>query len=191
MAVTTDMVKELRARTGAGIMDCRRALEETGGDLDAAAGLLRAKGLAAVAKRAGRATSEGVIETYVHAGSRLGAMVELNCETDFVARTDEFRALAREIAMQVAAAAPRFVSKEEVAPDLVAERRAAIAEESPGISDADLDRSVGQWLEEVVLLEQAYIRDAGRRVRDLVADAAARSGENMAVRRFARFKLGE
>lgn len=191
MAVTTEMVKELRARTGAGIMDCRRALEETGGDLDAATGLLRAKGLAAVAKRAGRTTSEGVIETYVHAGSRLGAMVELNCETDFVARTDEFRAMARELAMQVAAAAPRFVSKEEVTSDLVAERRAAIAGESPGISDADLDRRVGQWLEEVVLLEQPYIRDAGRRVRELIADAAARVGEHVAVRRFARFKMGE
>lgn len=191
MAVTVEIVKELRVRTGAGIMDCRRALEEAGGDLDAATGLLRAKGLAAVAKRAGRTTSEGVIETYVHAGSRLGAMVELNCETDFVARTDEFRAMARELAMQVAAASPRFVSKEEVASDLVAERRAAIAGESPGSSDADLDRRVGQWLEEVVLLEQPYIRDAGRRVRDLIADAAARVGEKIAVRRFARFKLGE
>ncbi|MDI6770992.1 MAG: translation elongation factor Ts [bacterium] len=191
MAVTTEMVKELRSRTGAGVMDCRRALEETGGDLDAATGLLRAKGLAAVAKRAGRATSEGVIETYVHAGSRLGAMVELNCETDFVARTDEFRAMARELAMQVAAAAPRFVSKEEVPADLVAERRAAIAVESPGLSDAELDRRVGQWLEEVVLLEQPYIRDAGRRVRELITDAAARVGENVAVRRLARFKLGE
>lgn len=191
MAVTTEMVKELRARTGAGVMDCRRALEETGGDLDAATGLLRAKGLAAVAKRSGRATSEGVIETYVHAGSRLGAIVEFNCETDFVARTDEFRAMARELAMQVAASAPRFVSKEEVPPDLVAERRAAIAVESPGISDAELDRRVGQWIEEVALLEQPYIRDAGRRVRELITDAAARVGENVAVRRFARFKLGE
>ncbi len=191
MAVTTEMVKELRARTGAGVMDCRRALEETAGDLDAATGLMRAKGLAAVAKRAGRAASEGVIETYVHAGSRLGAMVELNCETDFVARTDEFRSMAREIAMQVAASAPRFVSKEEVPPELMAGRRAAIAGESPGASDADLDRRVGQWLEEVVLLEQPYIRDAGRRVRELITDAAARVGEHVAVRRFARFKLGE
>jgi len=191
MVVTTEMVKELRARTGAGVMDCRRALEETGGDLDAATGLLRAKGLAAVAKRSGRATSEGVIETYVHPGSRLGAMVEFNCETDFVARTDAFRAMARELAMQVAAAAPRFVSKEEIPPDLVAERRAATAVESPGISDAELDRRVGQWMEEVALLEQPYIRDAGRRVRELIADAAARVGENVAVRRFARFKLGE
>ncbi len=191
MAVTTEMVKELRARTGAGVMDCRRALEETGGDLDAATGLMRAKGLAAVAKRAGRTASEGVIETYVHAGSRLGAMVELNCETDFVARTDEFRSMARELAMQVAASAPRFVSKEEVPPELVAGRRAAIAGESPGASDADLDRRVGQWIEEIVLLEQPYIRDAGRRVRELITDAAARVGEHIAVRRFARFKLGE
>ncbi|MBM3469450.1 MAG: elongation factor Ts [Armatimonadetes bacterium] len=191
MAVTTEMVKELRARTGAGIMDCRRALEEAGGNLDAATGLLRAKGLAAVAKRAGRTTSEGVIETYVHAGSRLGAMVELNCETDFVARTEEFRAMARELAMQVAAAAPRFVSKDEVTPDLMAERRAAIAIESPGASDGDLERRLGQWLEEVVLLDQPYIRDAGRRVRELITDAAARVGEHIAVRRFARFKLGE
>ncbi len=191
MAVTTEMVKELRARTGAGIMDCRRALEETGGDLDAAGGLLRAKGLAAVAKRAGRATSEGIIEAYLHPGSRLGALVELNCETDFVARTDGFRTTARELAMQVAASAPRFVSSEDVPADLLAARRAAIAAEHPGLSDAEVDRRLGQWIEEVALLEQPYIRDAGRKVRDLIADVAARVGENVAVRRFARFRLGE
>ncbi len=124
MAVSMDHIKALRARTGAGVMDCRRALEEAKGDLDAAAELLRAKGLAAAAKRASRAASQGVVEAYIHTGSKLGALVELNCETDFVARTDEFRTLARELAMQVAAAAPKYVSRDEVPDEAVSEHRA-------------------------------------------------------------------
>jgi elongation factor Ts len=191
MAITTEMVKELRARTGAGVMDCRRALEETSGDFDRAVEMLRARGLAAAAKRAGRVASEGVIEAYVHPGSRLGALVELNCETDFVARTDEFKKLARELAMQVAAASPRYVSKDDVPPDVLADRRAELARESDGAGDAEVERRVAQWLDEVSLLDQPYIRDAGRRVADLVADTTARLGEHVVVRRFARFKLGE
>ena len=191
MAVTTELVKELRARSGAGVMDCRRALEEAGGDLDRAAELLRAKGLAAAAKRAGREASEGLIEAYVHAGSRLGALVELNCETDFVARTEEFKRLARELAMQVAAASPRFLATEDIPADVLAQQRGVIAGEAGRASDAEIDRRLQQWVQEVVLMEQPYIRDAGRRVGDLVTDAAARTGENVRVRRFARFKLGE
>ncbi len=191
MVVTTELVKELRARTGAGIMDCRRALEEAGGDLDRAAELLRAKGLAAAARRAGREASEGLIEAYVHAGSRLGALVELNCETDFVARTEEFKRLAKELAMQVAAASPRFLSKEDVPVDVLAEQRAVIVRDADGASPAEIDRRLEQWVQDVVLMEQPYIRDAGRRVGDLVTEAAARTGEHVRVRRFARFKLGE
>lgn len=191
MAVTTEMVKTLRARTGAGVMDCRRALEETGGDLERAAELLRAKGLAAAAKRAGRTASEGIVEAYVHAGSRLGALVELNCETDFVARTEEFRKLARELAMQVAAASPQFLSRAEVPAEVVTQRRAALAVESDGATDAEVDRRLAQWLDEISLLDQPYIRDAGRRVSDVIADTAARVGEHVQVKRFARFKLGD
>jgi len=191
MSVSMEMVKALRARTGAGVMDCRRALEEANGDLDAAAALLRAKGLAAAAQRADRAATEGVVEAYVHPGSRLGALVEVNCETDFVARTEEFRTLARELAMQVAASAPRYVSKGDVPAEELALRRAEILRDCPGASDEEVGRRLGLWYAEVALLEQPYIRDAGRRVADVVADAAARTGENIRVRRFARFRLGE
>jgi len=190
MAVTTEMIKALRARTGAGVMDCRRALEEAGGDIDRAADLLRAKGMAEAAKRASRTAAEGVIEAYVHTGGRLGALIELNCETDFVARTDEFQRLARELAMQVAAAAPQFVSKDEVPAKVLTEQREALTRESDG-QGVDIDQRLGQWLEEVALLDQPYIRDAGRRIRDVIADTQARVGEHIQVRRFARFKLGE
>jgi elongation factor Ts len=191
MAVTTELVKELRTRTGAGIMDCRKVLEEAGGDLERAAELLRVKGLVAAAKRAGRQASEGLVEAYVHAGSRLGALVEVNCETDFVARTEEFKRLAKELAMQVAATPPRFLSKDEVSAEAMAEQRAVIAREADGASEAEIDRRLQHWVQEVVLLEQPYIRDAARRVGDLVTEASARTGENVRIRRFARFKLGE
>jgi elongation factor Ts len=189
--VTTDMVKTLRARTGAGVMDCRRALEESKGDLDAAAELLKAKGLAAAAKRAGRAATEGLVEAYIHPGNRLGALVEVNCETDFVARTDEFKTLARELAMQVAAAAPRYVSKDDVPAGEVAAKREEIARETPAASDHEVERGLNLWYAEVALLEQPYIRDAGRRVGTMITDTIARTGENIQVRRFARFKLGD
>ncbi|MDR7480993.1 MAG: translation elongation factor Ts [Armatimonadota bacterium] len=190
MAVTTELVKELRARTGAGVMDCRRALEETGGDLERAAELLRARGMAAAARRAGRETSEGLVEAYIHTGGRLGALVELNCETDFVARTEEFRTLARELAMQVAAARPTWVSVDEIPAEVLAARRAALAGEADG-GAPHVEARLAQWIAEVALLEQPYIRDPGRRVRDLIADVTARVGEHVRVRRFARFQLGE
>ncbi len=191
MTVTTEMVKTLRARTGAGVMDCRRALDDTNGDVEAAVALLKSKGLAAAAKRAGRTASEGVVESYIHAGSRLGALVELNCETDFVARTEEFRNLARELAMQVAASAPRYVSKDDIPAEEVAERRAAITGDSPGASEPQIERRLTEWFAEVALLEQPYIRDTGRRIGDMITELIARTGENIQVRRFARFKLGE
>jgi elongation factor Ts len=191
MAVTTDMVKKLRARTGAGIMDCRKALEDANGDLDLASELIKAKGLAAAAKRADRAASEGVVEAYIHPGNRLGALVELNCETDFVARTDAFKALARELAMQVAAASPRYLSKDDVSAAALAEQRAVFKADQPAATDADLDRRLAQWVGEVALLDQPYIRDAGKKVGEMITDTIARTGENIRVRRFSRFKLGE
>ncbi len=167
MQVTTDTIRALRDRTGAGIMDCKRALEDAGGDVDKAEEALRAKGIAKAAAKADRATSEGVVEAYVHAGSRIGAMVEVNCETDFVARTDEFRELVHNLAMQVAAMAPVYLDKGEMPAD-------------------DARRP-----EEVCLFQQAFIRDPSRTIGDLVLDVTARMGENVQVRRMARFSLGE
>lgn len=165
--VSTDAVRRLRDRTGAGIMDCKRALEQVGGDEERAVELLRQKGLAAVEKRASRAARQGLVDSYIHAGGRIGALVEVNCETDFVARSDTFRELVHELAMQVAATAPQYLSEDDLPSD--------VEEANPA---------------EVCLLAQPYIRDPKRTVRDLVVDAAARTGENVVVRRFARFELG-
>lgn len=169
MEIPASQVMELRARTGAGVMDCRQALREADGDLERAADLLRTRGLALAEQKAGRSTREGIVEAYIHGGGRLGALVEINCETDFVARTEDFRRLARELAMQVAAGDARYVSREEI-PE---ERR-----EDPAAR-------------EVILLEQPYIRDERRTVRDLVTETVAKLGENIQIRRFARFKVGE
>ncbi|MBI4306021.1 MAG: elongation factor Ts [Chloroflexi bacterium] len=161
------MVKELRTRTGAGVMDSKKALEEASGDMSKAEEILARKGLASAAKRAGRETSQGVVESYIHSGSRVGSIVELNCETDFVARTADFKALARNLAMQIAAMSPTFVERETVPAD------------------------AGEVLDEKILLEQAYIRDPGKTVRDVITEVVAKTGENIRVRRFARFALGE
>jgi elongation factor Ts len=171
-------VQQLRAETGAGVMDCKRALEEAKGDIDRARDLLRQKGLAAAQKRADRESREGVVESYIHAGGRIGALVELSSETDFVARAPEFRELARNIAMQVAAMAPLVVSEEELTPDTRAELLKEHGDEKKA-------------LEVAVLLQQPYIRDNSRTVGDLVTALAASTGENVRVRRFARFQLGE
>jgi len=164
--VTTAQVKELREITGAGVMDCKRALIEAGGDKQKAIEILRERGLSVAEKKSHRTTGQGLVECYIHAGGRIGAMVEVNCETDFVARTDDFRTLARELAMQVAATGPLSVSREDLP---------ANAEGTP---------------EELCLLCQAYIRDPGRTVQDIVNDVIAKTGENVQVRRFARFELG-
>ena len=165
--ISTSMIRELRDKTGAGIMDAKRALENAGGDMKKAEEALREKGLASAAKRSGRATSEGVIEAYIHSGGRIGAMVELNCETDFVARTDEFKALARNLAMQVAAMSPLYLDREAVPAD------------------------AGEVAEEQLLLEQDYIRDPGTKIGDLVKELSAKTGENVKVSRFQRFELGQ
>jgi len=166
MAVSVQAIKELRELTGVGMLDCKNALEEASGDLDKAKQILRRRGIAVAEKRAGRETAQGLVEAYIHPDGRLGALVELNCETDFVARTDEFKALAHDLAMQVAATEPAYVSPEELPPD----------------SDGDPG--------DVCLLAQPFIKDPNRSVQDLINDSIAKTGENIRVRRFQRFQLG-
>ena len=177
LTITANHVKELRERTGAGIMDCKRALEETGGDMERAAEILKQQGLARAEKKAGRAAMQGIVEPYIHAGGRIGAIVEVNCETDFVARTPDFRALAHDIAMQVAATSPRYVSADEISDDDVA----ALEQEF-----GDRKRA----LEVVSLLDQPFIKDPRVTVRDLIRSQIGKLGENIVVRRFARFEVG-
>jgi elongation factor Ts len=189
--ITTEQIKELRARTGAGIVDCRNALQQAGGDLERAVEILRAKGLATAEKKAGRAATEGLIEAYIHTGGKVGAMVEVNCETDFVARTDEFRRLARDLAMQVTASVPRYVTREEIPAEVVEKQRALFAQELAGKPAAAVEGRLAKWYQEVVLLEQPFIKDESKTVRDIITDAVARIGENIQIRRFTRFRIGE
>ena len=197
MDISANQVKELRARTGAGVMDCRNALEEAGGDLERAQMLLRAKGLAAAARRSGRVAKEGLVTAYIHGEGRLGALVEINCETDFVARTPDFKSLAHDIALQVTASDPRYVAREDVPADVVAAERAAYvakartegktAAEAEAIADEQLEK----FYQTACLLSQPFIRDPNQTVGDLIKGVIARTGENIQVRRFARFRLGE
>jgi len=197
VAITSAQVKELREQTGAGMMDCKRALEETGGDVQKAIDLLRTKGLAAAAKRAGRVANEGVVESYIHMQGRLGVLVEVNSETDFVANTDEFRALARDIAMHIAAANPTWISREEVDPEEL-ERERKIYEEQAreqgkpeNILPKIVEGKVEAFYKERVLLDQPWIRDDKKTIGDLVTETGSKVGENVGIRRFARFKIGE
>lgn len=201
--ITAGMVKELRDATGAGMMDCKNALVDAGGDIAAAQEILRTKGLASARKRQARQTSEGVVDAYIHGDGRVGVLVEVNTETDFVARTDEFRQLAREIAMQVAARDPRWVSREDVPPDVVDGERKIYAEQARGTGKPEhvveriVDGKLDAFFKDVVLLDQPYVRDeagAGGRVRtvgELVGEVGAKVGENVVVRRFVRFERGK
>ena len=195
--ISADLVKQLREETGAGMMDCKNALVEAGGDLGKARELLRMRGLASAQKRRGRQASEGVVDAYIHGEGRLGVLVEVNCETDFVARTEDFRRLAREIAMQVAAREPRWISRDDVPADVVDGERKIYEEQARATGKPDpvigriVDGKLGAFFTEFVLLEQPYIREEGRSVGDLVDEVSARVGEKVAVRRFARFRLGE
>ncbi|MSP40373.1 MAG: translation elongation factor Ts [Deltaproteobacteria bacterium] len=197
MEVTASLVKELREKSGAGMMDCKKALGETGGDLEKAFDFLRQKGLAAAAKKADRMAADGAVGAYVHAGGKIGVLVEINCETDFVARTAEFQTLLKDIAMQIAAANPRCVRREEVvAGDLDKEReiyrQQALDQGKPEkIVDKIVDGKIDKFYSDVCLLEQSFIKDPDKKVLDVVNDAIARLGENIQVRRFARFSLGE
>jgi elongation factor Ts len=197
MEVTAIMVKDLREKSGAGMMDCKKALAEVGGDLEKAFDYLRQKGLAAAAKKADRAASDGAVGAYVHAGGKIGVLVEINCETDFVARTTEFQALLKDVAMQIAAANPRCVRRDEVtAADLAKEkeiyRKQALESGKPEkILDKIVDGKIDKYYSEVCLLEQSFIKDPDKKVLDVVNDAIARLGENIQVRRFSRYHLGE
>lgn len=197
MAITADMIKALRAETSAGVLDCRRALQETGGDFQKAVEWLREKGMATAANRADRQASNGVIEVYSHGGGRVAVMVEVNCETDFVARSEQFRALAHEIALQIAANAPRYVKPEDIpAAELQGEEqktRERAKEEGKATDDVDnlVESALLRYKDEACLLRQAYIRDESMTVEKLVMQNIAAVGENVIVRRFQRWELGE
>jgi elongation factor Ts len=197
MEITTEMIKQLREDSGAGILDCRKALQDTDGDFEKAKVILREKGLATASKRADRVASEGIVELYSHGGGRVGVMVEVNCETDFVARSEDFRTFAHEVALQIAGASPLYISDtdipEEVIKDL--EEKAAAKAKEEGKPDTIIGRIVEGYLkkykDENVLLRQQYIRDDTLLIQDLLNQTVAKTGENIIIRRFARFTLGE
>ena len=197
MTVTADQVRELRERTGAGMMECKKALQESGGDFEKAVDLLRKSGIAKAEKRSGRAAAEGVVESYIHPGNRVGVLIEVNCETDFVARTDEFMALVRDVAMQVAAAGADYVHREEVPADRLEREREIYAAQlrEQGKPEAMIgkivDGKLDKFYSEVCLLEQPFIKDDKKTVGELITEASSKTGENIVVRRFARFRLGQ
>ncbi len=198
MQITSTLIRELREKTGAGVMDCKRALEEANGDLARGEEILRHQGKQAAAKKAARETSQGLVEAYIHAGGKVGAMVELDCETDFVARNPEFKALAHDIAMQIAATGETaYLSPEEVPPEVL-EREREFFRSQPdvegkpaNVADKIVDGKVQKFFEHSCLLKQAFIKDQAVTIGDLITERVARFGENIRVRRFARFQLGE
>ncbi len=194
--ITSDMVKELREKTGAGIMDCKRALQEAGGDMEKALDILKKKGIAKAEKKAAREAKEGLIGSYIHMGGKIGVLVEVNCETDFVARTQEFQQLVKDIAMQIAAMSPLYVSKEDV-PQEVIEREKAIYREQAleagkpeHVVEKIVEGKLNKFFEDVCLLEQPFIKDDSKKVKDLITEAIAKLGENIKVSRFVRFQVG-
>jgi elongation factor Ts len=193
--VNANIVRELREKTGAGVMDCKKALGEANGDLEKAVIWLREKGIAQAAKRAGRVASEGSIGAYIHAGGKLGVLVEVNCESDFVAKTPEFQTLVKELAMQIAAANPRCVRREELSAEIIEQERQIYASQAAGKPEPVVNKIVEGKLEkfyrEACLLEQGYVRDPARTVSELLGEYVAKLGEKIEVRRFVRFQLGE
>ncbi len=197
MAISAAQVKELRDKTGAGFMDCKAALTEAGGDVDKAITILRTRGQARAAKRSGRSTSQGLVGSYIHMGGQVGVLVEVGCESDFVARTDEFQQLTREVAMHIAAASPLYVNRDEV-PGEEVEREKAIfraqfegSNKPPQVVDKIVDGKMNSYYQQVVLVDQPSIRDPKTSIGDLVTAAVAKMGENINIVRFARFKIGE
>ena len=196
MNITSQMVKELREKTNAGMMDCKKALTETDGDMEKAVDLLRQKGLAVAAKRAGKETREGVIEAYIHAGGKIGVMVEVACETDFVAKTDDFKAFARNIAMHVAAVSPLAVSRDEIPAEVVQREKdiyinQALESGKPQqIAEKMVAGKMEKFLAEVCLLEQKYVKNPDLSVQDLLNELVAKMGENISIKKFARFQIG-
>ncbi|MCL6548464.1 MAG: translation elongation factor Ts [Alicyclobacillus sp.] len=197
MEISSQLVKQLREKTGAGIMDCKRALAEAQGDLERATEILREKGLASAAKKAGRVAAEGVVEAYIHGGGRIGVLVEVNCETDFVAKNEEFRTFVRDVAMQIAASNPQYVRREEVPEDVLNKEREILRaqtlnEGKPAhIVDKIVEGRLEKYFQEVCLLEQPFVKDPDKTVGDLVKEKIAHIGENISVRRFVRYVVGE
>ena len=197
MEVNARQVQELRAKTGAGIMDCKRALAEESGNLEKAIEFLRKKGLSAASKKAGRTASEGAVGSYIHAGGKIGVMVEVNCETDFVGRNDDFQRFVREIAMHIAAASPRYVLRDEVPADVVAKEKeiltAQVVEEGKPAAMAEkiVEGRLGKFYKEVCLMEQPFVREPDKSVEQVLNELVAKIGEKIEIRRFVRFQLGE
>ncbi len=195
--VTAEMVKTLREKTGAGIMECKTALNEAGGNFDKAVDILRKKGIASASKKIGRTAVEGVIEAYIHAGSKIGVMVEINCETDFVARTSDFKMFAKDIAMQIAAATPLYVDRESVPAAIIEKEKEIYAEQSKAsgkpapVIEKMAQGKLEKFYKEVCLLEQSYIRDPNVVIGDLLKSMIAKVGENIVIRRFSRYQIGE
>ena len=197
MTITAEQVKGLREKTGAGIMECKAALTEAGGNVEEATTLLRKRGLAQAARKAGRSTGQGFVGSYIHTGGQVGVLVEVNCESDFVARTDDFRTLAKELAMHIAAASPQFVRREDVPEDVLDRERSIYRAQMEGtnkpaaVVDRIVEGKLNSFFEQVVLVDQPSIRDPKVKISQMISDAVARLGENIAVARFARFKVGE
>lgn len=197
ITVTAAMVKELREKTGAGMMDCKKALLEKNGDMEAAVDFLREQGLAAAAKKSGRIAAEGVVESYIHMGGRIGVLVEVNCETDFVAKTDEFHELARDIAMHIAASKPEYVSREEIPAAVLDHERAiyrTIAENEgkpERIIEKIIEGRIDRYVKEICLLEQPFVKDTDKTINDLLNEKVSKIGEKISVRRFVRYERGE
>jgi elongation factor Ts len=195
--ITADKVKELREKTGAGMMDCKVALQESAGDLEEAVTILRKKGIASASKKAGRTASEGVITSYIHPGSKVGVLVEVNCETDFVARTKEFQDFAHDIAVQVAAMDPRFRSREDVPEEILGHEREillgqlATSGKPENVKKQIVEGRLEKWYTENVFMDQAFVKDDSQKMHEFINNHIAKFGENIVLRRFARFKLGE
>jgi len=196
MSITADDVKQLREKTGAGVMDCKMALKETNGDIEKAVENLRKKGIASAEKRSGRETKEGLIESYIHPGNRLGVLVEIKCETDFVAKTDEFKAFTKNIAMQVAAANPKVVTRDQLPPEEIEREmsiyksQAQLQNKPEPIAEKIALGKLDKYYQEVCLMEQTYIRDPNKTIEELLKELIGKIGENISVKRFARFELG-
>ena len=197
MAITAEQVKALREKTGAGMMECKAALTETGGNMDEAVTVLRKRGLAQAAKRAGRNTSQGLVSGYIHMGGKIGVLVEVNCESDFVARTEGFQQLVKEIAMHIAAADPKYVRREEVPAEVVEKEKAIYRAQFEGsgkpaqVIEKIVEGKIGSYYTQAVLLDQPSVRDQNVTIGEMVSQAIAKTGENISIARFSRFKLGE
>jgi elongation factor Ts len=196
MNITSQMVKDLRDKTAAGMMDCKKALTETGGDMEKAIDLLRQKGLAVAAKRAGKATSEGVVATYIHAGGKLGVMVELGCETDFVAKTDAFIDFAKDVAMHIAATSPVGISREDIPAEVIAREKEIYIQQAidsgkpQAIAEKMVSGKIDKFIAEICLLEQKFVKDPDLTIQDKLNEVVATMGENISIKRFARFQVG-